>query len=346
MAMHIVRMCKAVALSAGIFVLLATGPAAAGPYYKDKTIRILTSEVGSGYDTVARFVARHLGAHIEGHPTVIVQNMPGATVKIPLYLTNIVPGDSTVIALLNNAVAFAPLMGIPQANFDPTKFNWLGSPSTETGVVLVWHTVPVDTIEEATRREVIMGVGGGASSATFYGKLLNAVLGTKFRLVTGYSGMASALLAMERGETDGFPNTLWNSLRGTKPEWIADKKVKFLLQYSRTRNPDPALAGVPLARDIAKNDEDRQLIDAAVAPFDLGRPFTMAPGADPEHVKIMQKAFADTLVDPAFLADAEKIGFEVEKVPRTGNDLLAVISEVYKAPQQVRDRLNQLYKSE
>jgi tripartite-type tricarboxylate transporter receptor subunit TctC len=346
MAMHAVRMCKAATISAVIFTLVATAPAAAAPYYKDKTIRILTSEVGSGYDTVARFVARHLAAHIEGNPTVIVQNMPGATVKIPLYLTNNVAGDSTVIALLNNAVAFAPLMGIPQSNFDPTKFNWLGSPSTETGVVLVWHTVPVNNIEEATRREIIMGVGGGASSATFYGKLINAVLGTKFRLVTGYSGMGAALLAMERGETEGFPNTLWNSLRGTKPEWITEKKVKFLLQYSRTPNPDPALAGVPLARDVAKNAEDRQLIDAAVAPFDLGRPFTMAPGVDPEHVKIMQKAFAETLVDPAFLADAEKIGFEVEKVPRTGNDLLTIIADVYAAPPRVRERLNQLYKSE
>jgi tripartite-type tricarboxylate transporter receptor subunit TctC len=346
MAMHVARICNALTLLTAILVFAPGARATAAPYYKDKTIRILTSEVGSGYDTVARFVARHLAAHIEGNPTVIVQNMPGATVKIPLYLTNNVPGDSTVIALLNNAVAFAPMMGIPQANFDPTKFNWLGSPSTETGVVLVWHTVPVNSIEDATRREVIMGVGGGASSATFYGKLLNSVLGTKFKLVTGYSGMASALLAMERGETEGFPNTLWNSLRGTKPEWIAEKKVKFLLQYSRIRNPDPALAGVPLARDVAKNAEDRQLIDAAVAPFDLGRPFTMAPGVDPEHVKIMQKAFAETLVDSAFLADAEKIGFEVEKVPRTGNDLLAIVADVYAAPQQVRDRLSQLYKSE
>src|SRR5581483_6948847 len=116
--------------------------------------------------------------------------------------------------------------------------------------------------------------------------------------------------------------------------------------YSRTANPDPALVGVPLARDVAKNEEDRKLIDAAVAPFDLGRPFTMAPGVDPEHVKIIQQAFSETLVDPAFLADAEKIGFEVEKVPKTGKDLLSIISEVYAAPPSVRERLNQLYKSD
>lgn len=345
--MHVARMCLAATILAAIVSLVPVNPAAADAYYKDKTIRILTGDVGSGYDTIARLVARHLAAHIEGSPTVVVQNMPGATVKIPLYLTNNVAGDGTVIGLLNNAVAFAPRLGLPQANFDSTKFNWLGSPSTETGVVLVWHTIPVNTIEEATRREIIMGVSGGpTASATFYGKLINSVLGTKFKLVPGYSGMGASLLAMERGETEGFPNTLWNSLKVSKANWIADKKVKFLLQYSRTPNPDPALAGVPLARDLAKSDEDRQLMDAAIAPLELGMPFVMAPAVDPENVRLMQKAFESTMVDPAFIADAKKMSFEVDQVPKTGRDLLAIVSAFYNAPERVRDRLTQLYKAE
>ncbi len=128
------------------------------------------------------------------------------------------PTDSTVIGALNNAVAFAPLLGVLQADFDATKFNWLGSPSTETGLVLVWHPVPVNSIEDATKREAIMGGGGGGSSATFYGRLINSLLGTKFKMLTGYSGMGEAFLAMERGEIEGFPSTLWNSLKVTKPE--------------------------------------------------------------------------------------------------------------------------------
>src|SRR4051812_34164292 len=205
-------------LIATVAMSLAAGPTAcfADSFYTNKTIRILTSESGSGYDATARLVAKHLPAHIDGGTTVIVQTMPGATIKIPLFLSTVANSDSTVVGAINNAVAFAPLLGVPQADFDPTKFNWLGSPSTEVGLVLVWHTVPVTSIEDATKRELIMGVGNGSSSATFYGRLLNDVLGTKFKLLPGYAGMAAAFLAMERGETDGFPSTLWNSLKSTK----------------------------------------------------------------------------------------------------------------------------------
>ena len=322
----------------------ALTPAAAESFYKDKTIRILTSEAGSGYDATARLVSRHLPAHVEGAPTVIVQSMPGATVKVPLYLYNAVPQDSTVIGALNNAVAFAPLLGVAQADFDPTRFNWLGSPSTETGLVLIWHSVPVNSIEDATKREVIMGVGGGGSSATFYGRLLNTVLGTKFKLLPGYAGMGAAFLAMERGETDGFPSTLWNSLKSTKPEWIAEKKVKIILQYGRKPNPD--LPDVPVARDLAKTDEDRMLIDAAIAPLEMGRPFAMAPDAAADHVKLLRTAMMATFRDPAFVEDAKRQRFDVDATPKSGEDLIAIVAEVYNAPERVRQRLADLHKTD
>ena len=327
-----------------VFLTSLASPAASDAFYKDKTIRILTSSSGSGYDTTARLVARYLPSHLDGEPTVIVQSMPGATVKVPLYLYNVVPTDSTVIGALNNAVAFAPLLGVLQADFDATKFNWLGSPTTETGLVLVWHTVPVYSIEDATKREIIMGVGGGGSSATFYGRLFNSVLGTKFKLLPGYSGMAEALLAMERGETEGFPSTLWNSLKVTKPEWITDKKARILLQYGR--KPLPELPDVPVARDLAKNDEDRMLIDAAIAPLEIGRPFAMAPGAAPANVQLMKTAMMAAFVDPAFVEDAKKQRFDVDAVPKTGDDLLKIVADVYNAPKPVRDRLVDLYKTE
>jgi tripartite-type tricarboxylate transporter receptor subunit TctC len=331
------------AIATLLLLLLATaaGPAASQAFYKDKTIRILTSEAGSGYDTTARLVARHLGSHIAGAPTIIVQAMPGATVKVPLYLANVVPGDATVIGLLNNAVAFAPLFGIKQADYDAMKFNWLGSPSTETGLVVVWHSVPVQTIEEATRREIIMGVGAGGSSANFYGRLLNEVLGTRFKLLPGYAGMAESFLAMERGETDGFPSTLWNSLKATKPEWIAEGKVRLLLQYGRKPNPD--LPAVPVARDLAQSDEDRTLIDAAVAPLDMGRPFAMAPAASSDHVRLLGAALLATFRDPGFLADAKEARFDVDAEPKSGEDLRAIVAAAYHAPLAVRARLRRLY---
>lgn len=313
----------------------------AADYYKDKTIRILTSESGSGYDTAARLVARHLPDYVPGAPKAIVQSMPGATIKVALYLHDVATSDSTAIGAINNATAFAPLFGVTQANFDPTKFQWLGSPSTEVGLALVWHTVPVYTIADATKRQVIMGVGGGGSSATFYGHLLNAVLGTKFKLLPGYQGMAASFLAMERGETEGFPSTLWNSLKATKPDWIAEKKVRFLVQYGR--KPSPELPDVPTARDLAKTDEDRMLIDAAMAPLEIGRPFVMAPDVPAENVKIIRTAIMATFKDPAFVEEAKKQQFDVDPNPKSGEQLLAIVASVYNAPKSVRDRLLSLY---
>lgn len=330
---------------AAFFVCVTLGvgrvSAEAADYYSDKTIRILTSESGSGYDTAARLVARHLPDHVPGGTKAIVQSMPGATIKVALYLHDVASSDSTAIGAVNNATAFAPLFGVTQANFDPTKFQWLGSPSTEIGLALVWHTVPVYSISDATKREVIMGVGGGGSSAMFYGHLLNSVLGTKFKLLPGYQGMAASFLAMERGETEGFPSTLWNSLKATKPDWVTEKKVRFLVQYGR--KPSPELPDVPTARDLAKNDEDRMLIDAAMAPLELGRPFVMAPNVPAEHVQLMRTAIMATFKDPAFVEEAKKLQFDVDPEPKSGEQLLAVVASVYNAPQSVRDRLLALY---
>jgi tripartite-type tricarboxylate transporter receptor subunit TctC len=331
---------------AGVIMATMASSADADSFYNDKTIRIIVGgAAGGGYDSTARLVARHMPGHIGGGAKAIVQNMPGAgTVKAPLYLYNVAPTDSTAIGALNNAVAFAPLLGVAQADFDPTKFNWLGSPSTEIGLAVVWHAVPVNSIEDATKREVIMATSGGGSSAAFYGRVLNTVLGTKFKLLSGYSGMGEAFLAMERGETEGFPSALLSSLQATKPEWIADKKIKILLQYGR--KPSPDLPDVPIARDLARNEEDRLLIDAAMAPLEMGRPFAMAPQAPAEHVQVIRAAMMATFKDAGFIADAKKQKFDIDAMPKTGDDLLAIVAEVYNAPKQVRDRLVDFYKQD
>lgn len=341
-----IRLAGSALLAAMVTMMAGAAPAASASYYDDKTVRIIVGgSAGGGYDATARLVARHLPAHLGGGAKAIVQNMPGAgTIKVALYLTNVAPTDSTAVAAMNNALAFAPLLGIPQADFDPVTFNWLGSPSTEVGLALVWHTVPVNSIADATQREVIMATSGGGSSAAFYGRILNSVLGTKFKLLAGYSGMGEAFLAMERGETEGFPSALWSSLQATKPEWVADKKVKILLQYGRKKSPD--LLDVPIARDLAKNDEDRMLIDAAMAPLEMGRPFAMAPAVPAEHVRIMRAAMMQTFKDAGFIADANKQKFDVDEQPKSGDDLQAIVAEVYNAPKQVRDRLVDLYKQD
>jgi tripartite-type tricarboxylate transporter receptor subunit TctC len=325
-------------------VTVAGSPAnAAETFYADKTIRILTSAVGSSYDAYARLIARYLPRHIEGGvKAIIVQDMPGATIKIPLYLYDVASSDSTVIGALNNAVAFAPLLGVPQADFDPTRFNWLGSPSTEIALAIVWHAVPVHSIAEATQREIIMGVGAGGSSAAFFGRLLNTVLGTKLKLLSGYSGISSIYLAMERGEVEGVPAALWSDLQLSEPAWIAEKKITMLVQYGRQSIPQ--LQDVPVAREIAKTEADRELLDIAMAPLDMGRPYVMAPGVPPANVQTIRAALMATFKDADFVADARQHSFDIDPAPKTGDDLQAIVAAVYHAPQQVRDRLVDLYK--
>ena len=325
-------------------LLIALGGAAsAEDFYRDKTLRILTSAVGSSYDAYARLVARYIPRHVAGGlKAAIVQDMPGATIKIPLYLTEVAASDPTVMAVLNNAAAFAPLLGVPQADFDPTRFNWLGSPSTEIALAIVWHAVPVRSIEEARRREVIMGVGAGGSSAAFFGRLLNTVLGTRFRLLSGYSGIASIYLAMERGEVEGVPAALWSDLRSTQPQWIAEKKITMLVQYGRQRAPE--LDTVPLARALVARDADLQLLDSGMAPLDMGRPFVMAPAVPAPQVAIMRAALRATFGDADFIAEAKQHGFDLDPVPKTGDDLRAIVTRAYDAPAPVRARLAELYK--
>jgi tripartite-type tricarboxylate transporter receptor subunit TctC len=333
-------------LSAAVAIVLGCASSAASAaegFYHDKTVRILTSAVGGSYDAYARLVARYLPGHIEGGVrAVVVQNMPGATIKIPLYLQDVATSDSTIIGSLNNAVAFAPLLDVPQATFDPTRFNWLGSPSTETGLAIVWHAVPVTSIADATRREVIMGVGAGGSSASFFGHLLNAVLGTKFKLLSGYSGTSSIYLAMERGEIEGFPSSLWSDLQLTQAEWIAQRKIRLLVQYGRQSRPE--MKDVPAARDLARTEADRQLLDIAMAPLELGRPYVMAPGVPAANVEIMRAGLLATFRDPAFMADSKRQHLDVDPGPKTGDDLQAIVAGVYNAPRELRRRLADLYK--
>lgn len=315
------------------------GPAARAQenFYSNKTVKILVQTTGGSYDAYARMVARYLPAHLASGVTVIVQAMPGATIKIPLYLKEVAHTDSTMIGALINAAPFAPLFGVPEANFDPTKFQWLGSPASDVALVVLWHTAPVDTIDDATKRETLLGVGNSSSSSYFFGRLINAVFHTKFKLMPGYAGNAPIYLAMEQGEVEGVPTALWNDLQLTRPDWIPQKLVKIPLQYGG--KPIPELPGVPVARDLIKNDADRKLFEIGMAPLDLGRPYAMAPDVDPANVKLMRAAFMATFVDKGFIADAKKQRLAIDDVPKSGDDILKVVTDAYNASKETRDRL-------
>jgi tripartite-type tricarboxylate transporter receptor subunit TctC len=310
-------------------------------FYKGRTVTVVvSSSAAGGYDTLARAVARHMGRHMPGNPVFIVRNMPGAGgMTATNFLYNNADKDGSVIGLVQNNTPFEPLFGTKEARYDPVKINWLGSPSSETAMVLIWHAVPVSSVAELKTREVAVGVSGANSTPAFFTRLLNATLGTKMKPVNGYPGQNDVLLAMERGELDGHPSAFFSSVRSTRPAWLRDKTAKAIVQYGPEKIAE--LPDVPFAPDIVAGNDDRLVMEAAFAPLALGRPFLAPPGIPVERLAALRAAFAATMADPDFLAEGEKLGLGLN-APRTGAQIQAVMERAYQSPPRVIDRLRQL----
>lgn len=311
-------------------------------FYAGKQLTIVvSSESGGGYDLYARSITRWLPKHLPGSPSQIVQNMDGASgLRATNFLYNVAPKDGLTIGMVNNGAPFAILYGVSQAQFDPTKFNWLGSPAKEISVFLLWHTVPVNSIAEAKNRELILGAASASTGGAFYSRILTAVFGLKIKSITGYKGMAEALLAMERGENEGYASTFWSTLQSTKGDWIRDKKMKFLLRYSG--DIQPGLEGVPLAVDLATKEEDKELLQIVAAPFTLGRPMLAPPGVPAERVAILKKALYETFTDSGFRSDCARQALDCTS-PSSGDEIAALLDRTYGSPPAVKKRLIELY---
>jgi tripartite-type tricarboxylate transporter receptor subunit TctC len=323
---------------------LAARPAHAdglADFYKGKTVSLVVgSSTGGGYDTMTRAVARFIGKHIPGNPTVVVRNMPGAGgITAMNYIYNAAERDGTVLALVQNNTPLEPLFGTKQARYDATRLNWLGTPSFEVAMVLLWHTVPVNSVEDLKSRETQMGASGANSTPAFYARLLNATLGTRMKLVNGYPGQTEALLAMERGELDGYPSVFQSALTSTRPTWLPQKLAKAIVQYGPERVAD--LENVPFAPDLLTNQDDKLLMQVGFAPLALGRPLVMPPGAPADRVAAMRAALDATFADPEFLAEGERMGLAVN-APRTGAQLQDVIARAYQSPPRIIERLQKL----
>ena len=314
---------------------------AVADFYKGRSVTVVvSSSAGGGYDTLARALARHIGKHLPGHPVFVVRNMPGAGgMAASNFLFTNADKDGSVIGLVQNNTPFEPLFGTREARYDPVKFNWLGSPSVETAMVLLWHAVPVNSIEELRQREVAVGVSGANSTPAFFTRLLNATLGTRMKAVNGYPGQNDVLLAMERRELDGHPSAFMSALTSTRPTWLRDKTAKAIVQYGPEKHAE--LGGVPFAPDLVGNAEDRLVMEAAFAPLALGRPFLAPPNVAAERVAALRAAFAATIADPAFLAEGERIGLGLN-APRSGAQIQEVMQRAYRSPPAVIDRLRQL----
>ncbi len=310
-------------------------------FYQTRTITVVvSSSAAGGYDTLARVVARHIGRHLPGNPVFIVRNMPGAGgMTATNFLYNNAEKDGSVIGLVQNNTPFEPLFGAKEARYDSVKFNWLGSPSSETAMVLIWHAVPVSSVADLKAREVTVGVSGANSTPAFFTRLLNAMLGTKMKPINGYPGQNDVFLAMERRELDGHPSAFFSSVRAIRPGWLREKTAKAILQYGPQKLAE--LHDVPFAPDLVASDDDRLVMQAAFAPLALGRPFLVPPGVPAERVVALRKAFAATMADPDFLAEGETMGLGVN-APRTGQQMQEIMERAYRSPPRVIDRLRQL----
>jgi tripartite-type tricarboxylate transporter receptor subunit TctC len=336
--------CKRCALPLGILTALAVTPALAqAPSLAGKNVTMVIGfGPGGGYDLWGRVVARHIGKHLPGNPSVVPQNMPGAgSYNAANHIYNIAPKDGTVMGIIARDAALGPITGATGARFDPTKLTWLGTPTTETNVCIASNTdkVKVKTVDDLYTKELIVGDTGVGTGTHSYPKALNALLGMKFKIIGGFPSSSDVFLAMERGEVDGICESL-DSVSGKRPEWLPQKKVTILFQGGE--QPNPELKGIPFVNDLAKNADDKTAIEFLYAGQGIGRPFIAPPDMPADRVKMVQDAFSATMKDPEFVADAKKQKLDVD--PEDGEHLAALIKKIYATPKPIVDKIGELIK--
>ena len=315
--------------------LLVSAPAwAQGDFFKGKTVELIISTgAGAGHDHNARIVARHLSNHIPGNPTIVAKNMPGAGhIRAASYVFSQAPKDGTTIGTFIPIFVMAQILGRGKSiQFNPAQFEWLISTSSSNSTFYAWHTSGVKTMEDAMKKELLMGGTGVGSYNVIYPTVANNVLGTKFKLVMGYKSTTEINITMERVEVQGRAGNNFNSLKVENAEWLADGKVNLLAQVGLDR--DPEFAHVPLLTDFGKTEEARQLLKFFSTDVALGRPFVTAPGVPADRVALLRKAFDAMMRDPAYLAEMNKSGLGVQ--PIAGARLQTIVRDFMSTPDNI-----------
>jgi tripartite-type tricarboxylate transporter receptor subunit TctC len=307
--------CGAVVLGLAGGPALAQGADDAESFYRGRNVTlVIGTGPGGAYDIHGRLISRHLGKHIPGAPKLIVQNMPGAgSVTAVNHVYNVAPKDGSVLANILNTVPLVHALGQVKTQFEPSKLQWIGNMAQEVYLVLVWHTAPAQSIEQAKSVKVLMGSTSPGTLGGMYPRVLNEVLGTQFHPVAGYKEAVAIDLAVERGEVHGRAGESWYGQKGTTWEWMRAGKAKIILQIGFRKAPD--LQDVPLLLDLVKDDpERRRLVELFSSPALFGKPTVVAPGVPAARVAALRQAYDKTVTDAEFLADAEKIGVDVQPV--------------------------------
>jgi tripartite-type tricarboxylate transporter receptor subunit TctC len=340
--MTILRACVASAVAAAMVSIGCSGVARAddnAEFYKNRQVRLLIGfGAGGGYDLFARLISRTMGSHFPGGTAQVVpQNMPGAgSLTAANHIAQVAPRDGSVIGSVASGMPAAPLLNPEQAKFDSRKLTWLGSASSEVYIDIVWHTSPVQTIEELREHELIIGGTGPGAATDDYPAIDREVLGLKFKLIPGYKSTKDVELAMERGEVQALAGTTWNTTKARLGDWLTTKKISVMAQYGREKHPD--LPNVPLMIDYAKTDADRQALNMVFSRQDMGRPYVAPPELAPDRVKALRAAFDATMKDPVFLTDAAKADLDVS--PIDGPAVEKLIAELYRVPADVVKRVS------
>lgn len=309
-------------------------------FYRDRSIdMVVGGGSGGGVDIFARLVAKHLAAYIPGGPSIVARNMPAAGgIAGVSYLFNRSPRDGSALGTMARGPLLEPLIGTNEAQFDPTKFGWIGSVSKEVSICAAWHTTSFKTIDDAKQREMTVAGTGGSSETDTFPVMLNQIIGTKFHLIRGYRGTQDTLLAIERGEVDGRCGWGLSSIMATNPDWMTGRKITVLLQMALEGHP--TLKGVPVVTDLVDRSEDIQLLRLFLGTQAMARPFFTTPEVPNERLRALRTAFSDMTKDTTFIAEAHKLNVEVE--PTTGETIESILREIYASPADVIARAKAL----
>lgn len=329
-------------LSLASFALPTAGPARAdalADFYKVTPVTIVVGfGVGGGYDVYSRTMARHMGKHMPGAPNVVVRNMPGAgSMAAANYIYNTAPKDGSQFATFSRSIPTQPLFDSAGVQFDALKLNWIGSPASEVSVVFAPVEKNFRTIEDLRARQMVVPASGLGADSAVYPFVINALLGTKMKVVTGYQGSGDFMLAIERNEVDGMGGSSISTLRSTRPQWLKEKKIDLILQIALRKHAD--YPNVPLALDFVKDPSDRKVMELIFSRQEIAFPYAAPPGLPADRLAALRKGFDDTMRDQAFVQEAEKMGLEVS--PVNGDEVLKILSAAYATAPDLVERARQ-----
>jgi len=319
-----------------IMLVFGIGAACAEPpFFARKTITITIGySAGGSYDLYGRVVARHLGRHIPGEPTVIAQNMPGAgSLKAANYLYGVAPKDGTALGVVVESAALEQALANPAVQYDAAQFTFLGRIATSNNIFMQWHTAKVQSLEQAKHAETSLAGTGPGSIAETVPRLLNALIGTRFKLISGYPASREAMLAMERSEVDGASSS-WAAVKISKKDWLREHKVTIILQTAPERSSE--LAQIPSLGELGETAEDKQVLALYAGGSAIGRSVLAPPGIVAERVQILRTAFEAMVKDPEFLADMHRLDVELDPLP--GEEVAKLVTRTLNVPSAVRER--------